>query len=257
MNTIEILKSEYLSIIFGGLAGILTSWLTQRMLNKRGIFSYYVNHNRVGMSTQDSIFGNVSVSWNNNPIQHLFFSTIELKNESLNDYENVTIKTYTDNTRLLSESTQILETPNILEWTEKFRNQLHVKNGQPPTDLQQAIYNGQREYLIPVFNRGQVVRINYLNSAVSDERPSIFLSAIIKGVKVKFRIPQEQIHGIPRPQAAIIGVIIGLILIIPIVTYIPNTWIVAFIVITYGFIAQVPGALFIKMIRNLRELIGG
>jgi hypothetical protein len=257
MDMLQILKSEYLSIIFGGLAGILTAWLTQRVLNKRGLFTYYVNHNRVGMSTEDSVFGNVSVTWNNNPIKHLFFSTIELKNESLNDYENITIKTYTGNTRLLSESTQILETPNIIEWTEKFKNQLHVENGQAPTNAQQAIYNRQREYLIPVFNRGQAVRISYLNSAESDEIPSIWLSATIKGVKVKFRIPQEQIHGIPRPHAAIMGVIIGLILIIPLVIYIPNTWIVAFLAIVYGFVAQVPGALFIKMMRNLREVIGG
>lgn len=37
MNLLEILKSECLSILFGGFAGIITSWLTQRVLNKRGV----------------------------------------------------------------------------------------------------------------------------------------------------------------------------------------------------------------------------
>lgn len=257
MDILQILKTEYLSIVFGGLAGVLTAWLTQRVLNKRGLFSYYVNHNRVGISTEDKTFGNVSVTWNNNQIQHLFFSTLELKNESLNDYENVVIRTYTDNSRLLSESTQIIDTPNIIEWTEKFKNQLHVENGQTPTDAQQAIYNGQREYLIPVFNRGQMVRISYLNSATSEEIPSIWLSATIKGVRVKFRVPQEQIYGVPRPLAAISGVVIGLILIVPLVVYVPNAWVIAILAIVYGFVAQIPGAFFIKTMRKIREIIGG
>ncbi len=70
---LEIVKNEYISIIFGGLAGIITAWITQRVLNKRGLFSYFVNHNRVGISTEDTTFGNVSVTWNNSPIKHLFF----------------------------------------------------------------------------------------------------------------------------------------------------------------------------------------
>ncbi len=257
MDFIEILKNEYLSIIFGGFAGIITAWITQRVLNKRGLFSYYVNHNRVGISTEDKTFGNVSVTWNDNSINHLYFSTLDLKNESLNDYENVIIRTYTDNTRLLSESTQILESPNILEWTEKFRDQLFVENDQRPTEAQTAIYNGQREYLIPVFNRGQVIRISYLNSAISEEVPSIWLSATIKGVKVKFRIPREQIYGVSQPQAALTGVVIGLLFIIPLVVFIHNTWIVALLAISYGFVAQIPGAFFIKMVRKIREAVGG
>jgi len=257
MNFIEILRNEYLSIIFGGFAGIVTAWITQRVLNKRGLFSYYVNHNRVGISTEDTTFGNVSVTWNGNPISHLFFSTLDLKNESLNDYENVIIRPYTDNTRLLSESTQILDSPNILEWTEKFRDQLYVGNGQSPTAAQTAIYNGQREYLIPVFNRGQVIRISYLNSATSEEVPSIWLSATIKGVKVKFGIPREQIYGVSQPQAALTGVVIGLLLIIPLVVFIHNTWIVALLAISYGFIAQIPGAFLIKMAQKIREAVGG
>lgn len=257
MDIIEILRNEYLSIIFGVLAGIVITWITQRILNKRGLFSYFVNHNRVGISTEDTIFGNVSVTWNNNPIRHLFFSTIELKNESLNDYENVVTRTYTSNTTLLSESTQIVDTPNILEWTEKFKDQLHVDSGARPTEAQIAIYNNQREYLIPVFNRSQVIRISYLNSANSDEVPSIWLSATVKGVKVKFRVPLQQIYGVPQPLAALSGVIIGILCIFPLVFFVSNPWAIAISAITYGLVAQVPGALFIKMMRKIREAIGG
>lgn len=98
MDILELVKNEYVSLIFGGIGGIFTAWLTQRVLNKRGVFSYYVIHNKVGASVQDAVFGNVSVTWNNESIQHLFLSTLDMKNESLNDYENVVVRTYTDDT---------------------------------------------------------------------------------------------------------------------------------------------------------------
>ncbi|MDZ7693603.1 MAG: hypothetical protein U5K69_21205 [Balneolaceae bacterium] len=79
MELIDILKSEYLSIIFGGIAGIITAWITQRVLHKRGVFRYYVNHNRIGMSGKDKIFGEVQITWNQTNIDDLFLSTIEIK----------------------------------------------------------------------------------------------------------------------------------------------------------------------------------
>jgi hypothetical protein len=257
MEFIELIRNEYLSIVFGGLAGIGTAWLTQRVLNKRGLFGYYVTHNRLGMSSNDSIFGNVSVTWNDNPVAHLFLSTIELKNESLNDYENVAIQTYTSDTRLLTESTHVLDSPNVIEWSEKFRAKLHVEPGHNPTEAQQNIYNGQREYIIPVFNRGQVVRINYLNAANSESIPNLWLSATIKGVRIKFRVPKNQIFGVPQPLAGIVGAVFGLAGIIPLVLYVENLWVIALVVYAYGLVAQLPGVAFIKLYRKSRELIGG
>ena len=72
------------------------------------------------MSAEDSVFGKVSVTWEGQQINHLYLSTIELKNESLNDYENVVIRADTNDTKLLTQSTQIVGTPNILEFTDKF-----------------------------------------------------------------------------------------------------------------------------------------
>ncbi|KKA46004.1 hypothetical protein [Salinivibrio sp. KP-1] len=257
MEILEIIKSEYLSIVFGGLAGLGTAWLTQRVLNKRGVFSYFVNHNKVGMSAADEIFGNVSVTWNGNPVNHLYLSTIELKNESLNDYENVVIRTYTDDTTLLTESTQILDTPNIIEWTDHYKNQLHVTDGEGATEHQRKIHGGQREYLIPVFNRGEVVKISYLNAANSETMPHIWLAATLKGVKVKFRVPKPQIFGVPQPQASTVGIGLGLVGLVPLVLIVGNPWVVGLIAIVYGICVTIPGAYGVKIYRVLRETIGG
>ena len=257
MNLLQILQNEYISIIAGGLGGIVTAWLAQRILNKRGIFSYTVTHNRVGITAEDAIFGNVAVLWNGNPVQNLYLSTIEMKNESMNDYENVVVSAFTSDTRLMTEQTQLLETPNILEWSEKYKKQLHVEPGSTPTENQWNTYNGSREYIVPILNRGQSIKITYLNSAKSATTPSIWLSVSQKGIKLKFQVPQNQILGVPQGQAALFGVFIGVAVLIALSLSIQEPWLVASLAMIYGLVAQLPGAYAIKLIRRAREMIGG
>ncbi len=257
MSLLQIIQSEYISAIAGGIGGVLIAWLTQRVLSKRGTFTYFVNHQRIGVSTEDPIFGSVTISWNAHPIPNLYLSVIELKNESMNDYENVVVRTYTDSTLLLSEQTQILDTPNVLEWPEKYKMQLHVQAGAEPSANQRAIYNGQREHVIPVMNRGQAIKFTYLNSSKSSNTPTIWLAVTQKGVKLKFRPPQHQVFGVPQPQAAFVGVLIGLAVIVTLAWQVPNPWVVAAGSFIYGLVAQVPGAYAIRLSRRIREAIGG
>lgn len=253
----QVFQNQHVSIIAGGLGGILTAWLTQRVLNRRGTFSYSVSHNMVGITTEDKIFGSVVVTWNGKTISHLFLSTIEMKNESLNDYENVIVRAYTSDTKLMTEQTQLLDSPNILEWSEKYKDQLHVEKGSEPTDTQLNIYSGQREYVIPIFNRGQTVKISYLNSSHDSSMPKIWLSVMRKGVKLKFRGPQNQILGVPQGQAAFVGVLLGAAVLLALTSRELESWIVATIAMGYGFLAQLPGAYAIKLVRRVREAIGG
>lgn len=254
---LQLFQNQYISVIAGGIGGILTAWLTQRVLNRRGIFSYSVTHNRVGITTEDPVFGSVAVTWNGNTIPNLFLSTIEMKNESLNDYENVIVRAYTGDTKLMTEQTQLLETPNNLEWSEKYKQQMHVESGSNPTDSQWSLYNGQREYVIPIFNRGQTIKVTYLNSAASSSMPNIWLSVALKGIKLKFRGPQNQILGVPQGQAAFVGVLIGLVVWFALVLLASEPRVIATIAMWYGFVAQIPGAYAIKIMRRVRDAIGG
>jgi len=256
MNLIQIIQNKYITIAISGVIGGIITWFIQRVLNKRGTFSYFVNHLRVGMTTEDKIFGSIAVTWNGHPIPNLFLSTIELANESLNDYENVIVHIYTSDTELLSEHTQIIDTPNILEWTDKYRKQVHVEPGQSPNDNQKLIYFGQREYIIPVMNRGQKIRITYLNSAKGSKVPTIWVSVLQKGVKLKFRVLQRNIFGIPQTHAALAGLVIGVAVIIVLGLFVSNHWIAIVVALTYGLIAQLPGAYILKFLQKIREAIG-
>lgn len=256
MNIFQLLQSEYVSIIAGGLGGLVMAWLTQRVLNKRGIFTYTVIHNRIGFSAEDAIFGNVAVSWNGNSIPNLYLSTIEMKNESLNDYENVIMSTFTNDSRLMTEQTQLLDTPNNLEWSDKYKNQLQVASGEALSERQWTIYNERREYIIPILNRGQSIKITYLNSAKNNAMPNIWLSVTQKGVKLKYQVSQNHILGVPQNQAALIGCLLGIIVLVALTMFVTEPWAAATVAMIYGFVAQLPGAYTIKALRRLRETIG-
>jgi len=257
MNILDFIRTEYISLIAGGFGGIMMAWLTQRILHKRGTFSYFVNHQRMGMSTEDEIFGNVEVTWNEKPILNLYLSTVILKNESLNDYSDVIITAYTDDTDLLTERTQLLDSPNILDHSEKYQKNLVIAEGEKPSEAQWRIYNGQREYVIPIFNRGDSVQLTYLNSAKTNETPHIYLSVVQKGVKLKYQHPQNQTFGENQPRAAFFGLIIGVVVLVGLVEFSNNEWVIALTAFIFGLVAQVPGAYAMKAIRYLRELVGG
>ena len=256
VSDIELLSNKYLLILVSGVAGALLSWVTQHVLNKRGKFSYCVTHSKVGASTADPIFGNVSVSWNGNPIANLFFSTLELTNESLDDYEYVRITISTSDTWLLSESTNIAGTPYTLKWSDDYQRELQVEPGGTATQQQHNTYMSRREYVIPVFNRGQVVTMNYLNAAHTEAMPHLLMSANVKGAVLKYRMPSQQILGVPIQHAALAGTISGLAAMVPLVFLVGNPWVIASLALIYGLGAQFPGALLVKGLRFARQGIG-
>src|SRR3972149_901514 len=97
---LSFLDNRLVVVLFSVVAGAIVTLLAQRILNKRGLFTYFVWHNRVGVSADDAVFGTVRVTWNNNPVANLYSSTVELRNESLKDYENISVRVFSSETIL-------------------------------------------------------------------------------------------------------------------------------------------------------------
>ncbi len=95
--------------VISAVVGGLVAFLIQRFLNKRGSFTYFVRHTSVGVSADDAIFGTVRLTWNDNPIAHLYASTVELRNESLTDYENVVVKVFSNDTEFRDQQRSLLK----------------------------------------------------------------------------------------------------------------------------------------------------
>ena len=64
-----------LALLSAILGGVITL-VTQRILRKRSLLTYFVQHSRVGVSADDSIFGIVRVTWNDNVVANLYSSTL-------------------------------------------------------------------------------------------------------------------------------------------------------------------------------------
>jgi hypothetical protein len=252
-----IFDNKYITAIAGGISGVALTIITQQILNKRGLLAYCVNHNRIGLSTDDAIFGSVRITWNGNSVDNLYLSTIELKNCSMRDYENVVVRAFSNDTMLLTERTDIADTTRILNWSPDFSQRLTVPEGQVPSASQFQLYQRQREYLIPILNRGQVVHISFLNQAISTKLPTLWLDVLHKGVKLKFRIVHPEFMGVAQPMAALAGVVLGFVFLAIIIAYIKTVWVAALAAFIYGAIAQTPGALFIRIWRSVKQWLGG
>jgi hypothetical protein len=257
LMNLTFLDNRLVVALISGVFGVILTLITQRILGKRGLFTYFVWHNRVGVSAQDTVFGTVRVTWNDNPVANLYSSTVELRNESLKDYDNVTVRVFTNDTTLLTERTEIVGTTHVLSWTEEFLRSVAVQPGTQPTPAQQNLVARQRDYLIPTMNRGQLVRLTFLNAASPDKQPTLWLDILHKGVKLKFRVAHNKFLGVPQPAAVLAGTALGFIFLGIIIGFVNTVWVAALLCLLYGLFVLVPGALLIKLWRWLRDSFGG
>jgi len=242
--------------LIAAIIGAILSLVVQRILNKRGIFTYFVQHYQIGESTDDEVFGTIQVTWNERPVSNLYLSTIELKNESLKDYEDVVLKVFSNDTDLWTEKTEIVGTTQYLRWTAEFAAELFVEQGKQPTEAQWDLYKRERKYLVPVMNRGQVVYLKFLNEAKTNNPPTLWLDIVHKGVKLQFRIPHPEFMGVSQPAAAFAGAVLGLVFLSVVIYFIETAWIAAVLCLLYGLVTIVPGAGLIKASRRLRDFFG-
>jgi len=245
------------STIFVGIAsalgGIIITVITQSLLNKRGLFTYHVFHDRVALSADDAVYGSVKVTWNDHPVSHhLYLSTVELTNESMKDFDSVVVRVCTNNTLLPSQRTAIVGTTRRIDFTDEYRKATAVADGKEPTDAQFEIYRHRRDYLVPTMNRGQILRFQYLNVVHPEEQPVIDVDILHKGVKCKFQIPKPQFLGVPRSDAVLAGTLVGLVAVVVVIIYAESLPVAALLSFLIGCLVLVPGTYTVKAWRKIR-----
>lgn len=257
MDIETLLNSKLFIAIASAVGGIAISVITQNWLNKRALFTYYVFHNQIGLSTDDEIYGSVKVTWNNNPVARLYLSTVELINESAKDFESVVVRVFTDNTHLLTQRAGLSDTTRIIDFTEEYKQEISVPEGGQPTEPQLDLYRHQRDYIIPTMNRGQKVRFELLNAAKTEEQPRIWVEILQKGIKCKFRIAHPLFMGVPQPSAALVGSAIGFVAIGIMLFYINGLWLAGILSYVVGLTVLFPGACAIKFYKKIRDWFTG
>jgi len=257
MDIYTLLNSKIFIALASAFGGVVVSVITQNWLNRRALFTYYVFHNQIGLTSEDPIYGSVKVTWNDSPVGRLYLSTIELINESTKDFESVMVRVFTNNTLLLTQRTEISGTTRVIDFTDEYKKEIFVPEGEQPSDQQFELYRHRRDYIIPTMNRGQKVRFELLNAATTDEQPAIWLEILQKGIKCKFRIAHPLFMGVPQPLAAFVGSLIGFIAVLFLLFLSNNIFIVGILSYAIGLIVLVPGALAIRGYRKVRGWFAG
>jgi hypothetical protein len=241
-----------LSVIGGTLIGSVLSALRGRLK----VIEYTVAHDRVGMSADDAIFGSVRVTWQSVDLTNLYSSVVIVENSTSTDFTNLKLKVYTGDTSLLNERTEIPGTTYILKYTPEFAASIAVPAGTTPTDAQFDLFRHNREYIVPVLNRGQRLVLHYLSTVPnSTTGPSVWVDLLHQGAQISFRPLLQQVHGVPIKIALPLGLLACLVVLVLSSIYVQQPWVAASIAMAFGLVAQSVGAGLYRGVRRVLRML--
>ena len=111
------------SLIITGLISVVIGVYLEKFKTRLTILKYRLFSHPLATSAQDAYWGDISVSYNGNRINHLSFITIDILNESNKDLSDVNIDIWVDsNSQILSHSGFYLENGNAVLLEEAHYN---------------------------------------------------------------------------------------------------------------------------------------
>ena len=228
-NLSDLLNNRLFVSMISLIAGVLITGIASWIRNKTSAFPFSLRTNRVGLSADDAIFGSVRITWQNQQMRNLYTATLELENATVKDFENIEFKVYAGNeTFLLNESTAIVDTPYIINWTDEYSRSMEVPEGEQLSNQQWDQYYHSREYAVPVFNRTQKLQFTYLCTRPNDDQvPGVWVSTQARGIRLKQRANLNEVLGVPVPIAIVRGLIISIAVVVACGFFLKNVWITA------------------------------
>jgi hypothetical protein len=256
---VQSIENFFDSKLFVAISGAAAGGVFTRILgyaqSRIRVVEYYVGHERVAMAAKDSIFGNVSVTWQGHEVDNLFMSTVTIVNTSGKDYSDIEFCVYTQEAKLLNQYTEIAGTSYNIEFTEKYNDFIKVGDGGEPTAEQFAKYHHRREFLIPVFNRGSRAVMRFLTTVPNNGNPVILVDSSKEGVSAKFMIDEQKILNAPANKSIGLGVFLSLLVMILVGFSQESTLVASIICVTFTVVSPIVGALFYKMYRSVKNIL--
>ena len=255
----QALSDKLVVALVSATAGMLGTLLLGALRRRSARFRYSTRVDRIGASADDPVFDAVRVQWRDNNVRNLYIAVVEIENASGKDFEDVGLNIYTSNdTLLLDERTRIIDSPNVVPWSPDFKAKLQPPVGGVLTQTQWEIYNHQREYLVPVFNRGQILKFHYACTRPGDDLlPNVFVNAPVKGVKLLYHQTTQFVLGVPFELALVRGTVSAVVVSVLAAWFFEGSWIATAVVFLVGYTVLFQGALISKATRRLWNAIFG
>lgn len=246
---------ELITTSLSALIGGFVTWIATKLAGKIKVFSYTYEMNRLALSTEDAQFGRIQVTWENNAVPNLYLATFRLENSSFHDFENVVVRIWCPpSIKMLQDNVQMDSNTFEIGYTEDYRNKISYPPESSPSDSQIHLYRSTRDYLLPVFNRGEILTIRVLCLS-EDDSASIWMDVQKRGVRLKRRLPQQHFWGVPTTMLLPWTIFASISVVIALILLVINPWILALSALVVGLFGQVFGAIAFKCVRKIRMLI--
>lgn len=242
-------------------AGAILAQLWRRYRERMVTLRWQALHQPIAISTQDALFGTVEVRYNGNPVQNLFFSTIDVQNESNSDLTNLDLNlVFNDGTVIYISHGAVQGSANMLPFAESFAADLDRFVGSQPDDPQRpllaATLSRRRDYRVPSLNRGASLQIGMLVQAQPGRQPIIQLASDHSGLKLIFQGPRHLLFGVDQNIATLTGLLAGIVIIAAISATPLGRGAAMAVGFGVGCVTAVLGALLVRAFRWFHRLLG-
>jgi small basic protein len=251
-----LLDNKPLLSMLSAIFGVLVAAIVNYIRNDLRTLEYQVHHERVAVAANDTIFGDVRVTWQGTEVKNLFVSTAILENATTRDFSNLKIKVHTDNTLLLTQYVELVGTSYVPPLTDEYIKFLAVQTGENPTPEQYNTYYHKREFLISTLNRGQKFLARFLVTD-SNNDPSVWIDALHAGVKLRFRPNQKHFLGVPVRITLPVALGVCFIVLILSSLYLSTAWIAGILCMLVGLFAQIIAAVLYRTSKKIYNIFLG
>jgi len=189
-----------------GVIGFISAIILERFKNRVVFLKFKRNIFQVATTTNHRFWGKIEVLYNNRKSNHLSLITIEIKNDSNIDLENVNVDLWIDETsQILAHQANYIESGNLIRLEEKFESQFNevlklndadtlMKENSPEHQTSVELLNkvqfitSNLKLNLPVFNRNTSITIQVLAENFKSKIPFLSLGILHKSCKL---IPDE------------------------------------------------------------------
>lgn len=248
------LHTNHNGIIYSAIAfalGLIVKHFYDTYKSRKSVFRYRLFESLLGFSSDTAIVGRTRFFYNDNLVNNFFSHQFFLKNFSSNDFEKIVLRVWSDvGSQILWASCHKKSSMTQIEIAPEF-----LKKFEEASEGMKNLLMGSREFLVPVYNRGEEIEITCYTTNAKEQKPGVYLECDFKGVKVeRMFFEQPILWGVPQHRATLVGLIFGILALILLNRFeLVGKW-YPYVTFLVGAFVTVPGVAIIKFYRMLHHI---
>lgn len=198
-----------ISLIVTGLASVVIGIYFEKFRNKLTFLKYKIFFQPLATTSQTDYWGDIAVFHEKRIVKHLSFVTVEIKNDTNHDIENINVDTWVDSeSRFLAVRGNYNETGNSILLDQVYFNyytdvlhrnlqDMEIAKGNPKHETSPQLMNeiqfvmSNKKFHLPVFNRNTSITLHFLIENFNGLKPNVAISVLHKSVKLLLEVDKE------------------------------------------------------------------